>query len=139
MNDYEAIRRLIALSAQLLDAKRLREWGELFSEDAVFLVFGRALRGRAEIVREIGAMQPEAPLKHAVLQPVIDLVDVDRARTWTDFSVYVTTPGGIRTANFATYHDRLAKGADGRWRIAQRAIVAPGDALPAGVDALPSI
>ena len=138
MNEFEAIRRLIALYAQLLDAKRLAAWGELFSEDAVFLVFGRTLRGRAEIMSAVGGMQPAAPLKHAVLQPVIDLIDVNRARAWTDFSVFMTTSEGIRTSNFATYHDRLAKGPDGRWRIAQRAIVSPGDALLSGVDPVPS-
>jgi len=139
MNDLEAIRRLLALYALLLDAKRLPEWGELFTEDAVFLVFGRTLRGRAEIVSAVGSMQPKEALKHAVLQPVIDRVDVDRARAWSDFSVMLAAPdGGVRTTNFATYHDRLRKCDDGRWRIAQRAIVAPGDELPPGVDALPS-
>ena len=138
MSDIEAIRRLLALYAQLLDAKRLREWGELFAEDALMLVFGRALRGRAEIVSAIGGLQPKQALKHAVLQPVIDVIDVDRARAWTDFSVMVTAPdGAIRITNFATYHDRLQKGADARWRIAQRAIVAPGDELPPGVDPVP--
>jgi uncharacterized protein (TIGR02246 family) len=139
MNDYEAIRRLLAIYALLLDARRLREWGELFSEDALFLVFGRTLRGRAEIVAAVGGMQPKEALKHAVLQPVIELVDVDRARAWTDFSVMLAAPdGAVRTTNFATYHDRLRKHADGRWRIAQRAIVAPGDELPPGVDPLPT-
>ena len=36
--DLEAIRRLIAIYGQLLDSKRFREWGELFTEDAVFRV-----------------------------------------------------------------------------------------------------
>ncbi len=138
MNDFEAIRRLIALYPQLLDARRLAEWGELFTEDGVFLVFNRTLCGRAEIVNAVGGMQPAAPLKHAVLNPVIDLVDGDRAKAWTDFSVFMTTADGIRTSNFATYHDHLAKGADGRWRIAQRALLSPGDALPSGVDPVPS-
>ena len=36
--DLEAIRRVIAIYGQLLDSKRLAEWGELFAEDAVFRV-----------------------------------------------------------------------------------------------------
>ena len=69
MNDHEAIRRLIALYGQLLDSKRFAEWGELFTPDAVFQFWGRAIRGREEIVREIGGMQPPAPGKHVVLHP----------------------------------------------------------------------
>lgn len=137
MNDFEAIRRLIALYPQLLDAKRLQEWGLLFAEDAVFDVFGRTLRGRAEIVREIGAMQPAAPLKHAVFAPIIELDDVDRARTWTDFATFASGTNGIAVANFATYHDRLAK-RDGRWLIAHRTIVSAGEAPPAHSGPVPS-
>ena len=33
---HEAIRRLMAIYAQLLDSKRIAEWGQLFAEDAVF-------------------------------------------------------------------------------------------------------
>jgi 3-phenylpropionate/cinnamic acid dioxygenase small subunit len=137
MNDLEAIRRLIALYPQLLDAKRLAEWGGLFAEDAVFDVFGRRLAGRAEIVREIGAMQPAAPLKHAVFAPIIELDAPDRARAWTDFATFASGPSGISVANFATYHDRLARHA-GRWRIAHRTIVSPGDEPPEEVGLVPS-
>ena len=137
MNDYEAIRRLIALYAQLLDAKRLEEWGGLWAEDAIFRVFGRTLHGRPEIVREIGAMQPAAPLKHAVFAPIIELDDVNRARAWTDFATFAAGAESISIANFATYHDRLEKH-DGRWRIAQRTIVSAGEAPPADVGPVPS-
>jgi 3-phenylpropionate/cinnamic acid dioxygenase small subunit len=136
MNDYEMIRRLIALYPQLLDAKRLEEWGGLFAEDAIFDVFGRTLHGRTEIVREIGAMQPAAPLKHAVFAPIIELDDVDRARAWTDFATLAAGPSGIAVANFATYHDRLAK-RDGRWRIVHRTIVSAGEQPPADVGFVP--
>jgi uncharacterized protein (TIGR02246 family) len=137
MNDLEAIRRLIALYPQLLDAKRLEEWGGLFAEDAVFDVFGRRLAGRAEIVREIGAMQPAAPLKHAVFAPIVELDAPDRARAWTDFATLAQGEASIGVANFATYHDILTK-RDGRWRIAHRTIVSPGEKPPADVGPVPS-
>ena len=136
MNDLEAIRRLIALYPQLLDAKRLEEWGGLFAEDAIFDVFGRRLTGRAEIVREIGAMQPETKLKHAVFAPIVELDAPDRARAWTDFATFAQGPSGISIANFATYHDVLAK-RDGRWRIAHRTIVSAGENAPKNVGAVP--
>jgi uncharacterized protein (TIGR02246 family) len=137
MNDLDAIRRLIALYPQLLDAKRLAEWGGLFAEDAVFDVFGRTLRGRAEIVREVGAMQPAAPLKHAVFAPIIELDAPDRARAWTDFATFAQGEKGIGIANSATYHDLLAK-QSGRWRIAHRTIVSAGEPPPAQVGPVPS-
>ena len=34
LESLEAIRRLMAIYAQLLDAKRIAEWGELFTDDA---------------------------------------------------------------------------------------------------------
>ncbi len=136
MNDLDAIRRLIALYPQLLDAKRLEEWGGLFAEDAIFDVFGRRLVGRAEIAREVGAMQPAAPLKHAVFAPIVELDAPDRARAWTDFATFAQGPSGISIANFATYHDVLAK-RDGRWRIAHRTIVSAGEKPPEDVGAVP--
>jgi 3-phenylpropionate/cinnamic acid dioxygenase small subunit len=129
----EAIRRLIALYAQLLDSRRLEEWGALFAEDAVFRVWGRTYRGRTEIERELGGMQrPDMPGKHALLQPVIDLEGLDRARAWTDMSVLVQGPDGIATATIGRYHDELVRH-DGRWRFASRAIVMAGEAEPEGV------
>ena len=136
MNEHEAIRRLIALYGQLLDSKRFAEWGELFTEDAVFQFWGRAIRGREEIVREIGGMQAPAPGKHVVLQPVIDLDDAEHARAWTDLSAFATTKRGIEIATIGRYHDRLVK-RDGRWRIAARALVMGGEEPPPGFDPSP--
>ena len=81
MDDLERIRRLLALYAQLLDSGRLADWGELFTADATLTVYGRTYRGRAEIVREIGGMQPgpDRPVKHLLLPPVIDLAQGDAA------------------------------------------------------------
>ena len=137
MNDYEAIRRLIALYGQLLDAKRLEDWGQLFAEDATFTVWGRTYRGRAEIVQEIGGMQPDAPGKHVILQPVIDLIGVTEALAWTDLSAFATTERGIEIATIGRYHDRLVRFEDG-WRFRARTIVMEGEKLPDGVAPSPA-
>jgi 3-phenylpropionate/cinnamic acid dioxygenase small subunit len=50
LETHEAIRRLIASYAQLLDSRRLEERGELFTPDATFEVRGRTLRGRALVM-----------------------------------------------------------------------------------------
>lgn len=139
MNDFEAIRRLMALYAQLLDSKRLAEWGELFVADAIFRVWGQTYRGRDEIVREIGGMQPEAPGKHVVLQPVIDFEGEAGARVWTDLCALSSGEEGITIATIGRYHDRLVRDPEsGRWRFAQRVLVMGGEDTPADVDPSPA-
>jgi uncharacterized protein (TIGR02246 family) len=133
----EAIRRLIAIYAQLLDSRRLEEWGELFAPDAVFQVWGKTWRGRREIVAGIGGMQPEFPGKHVCLVPVIDLQGVERARAWTDLSAFASSPDGISVATIGRYHDELIFHGD-RWRFARRAVVMAGESLPEGVAASPA-
>lgn len=133
----EAIRRLMAIYAQLLDSKRIAEWGQLFTEDAVFEVWGQSWRGRAAIEAGIGGMQPELPGKHIVLTPVVDLQGPDRALAWTDLSAFASTKDGISIATIGRYHDELVR-QGGRWRIAKRVVVMAGESLPAGVAPSPS-
>jgi hypothetical protein len=139
MDEFEAIRRLIALYGQLLDSKRFTDWGALFFEDAVFRVWGRTYRGRDEILREIAGMQPEAPGKHVVLQPVIDLEEAGQARVWTDLCALSTGTEGIGIVTIGRYHDRVEQdGRDGRWRFRRRDLVMGGEEVPADVDPSPA-
>ena len=137
LEDYEAIRRLMAIYAQLLDSKRIAEWGQLFTEDAVFSVWGQTWRGRAAIEAGIGGMQPELPGKHVILTPVIDLKAPDRALAWTDLSAFSSAKEGISVATIGRYHDELVKQA-GRWRIARRIVVMAGESTPDGVAPSPA-
>ncbi len=132
----ESIRRLIALYGQLLDSGRLDDWGQLFTFDAVFRVWGETYAGREKILAGIGGMQPAAPGKHVILTPVIDLDDAEHARAWTDLTAFATTPDGISIATIGRYHDRIALD-QGRWRFAQRVIVMAGEPLPSDVDPTP--
>lgn len=127
----------MAIYAQLLDSKRIAEWGQLFTEDAVFAVWGQTWRGRAAIEAGIGGMQPELPGKHVILTPVIDLQGPDRALVWTDLSAFATTQDGISVATIGRYHDELVK-QSGRWRIARRIVVMAGEATPDGVAPSPA-
>ena len=134
VNDYEAIRRLIALYGQLLDSKRFEAWADLFTVDARFFVWGRVSEGREAIVRDIGGMQPDAPGKHVILQPVIDIEDARHARCWTDLSALLTVEESIRIMTIGRYHDLLVKDEeDGLWRFAERALVMGGEEVPEGV------
>ena len=82
----DAIGRLIALYGQLLDDLRLDDWGELFTDDAVWRIPGITFEGRAEIKRGVGDMEPPQPgrVKHMSFTPVIDFESGSRARAWTD-------------------------------------------------------
>jgi uncharacterized protein (TIGR02246 family) len=138
----EAIRRLMAIYAQLLDSKRIAEWGELFAEDAVFQVWGQTWRGREAIAAGIGGMQPDSPGKHVILTPVVDLLGPDRARAWTDLSAFSSAVDleGRQTFSIATigrYHDELVR-QDGRWRFARRVVVMAGEPTPEGVAPAPA-
>ena len=137
MSDFEAIRRLIAVYAQLLDSRRIAEWGELFTPDATFEVWGKSYRGREEIVAAIGGMQPELPGKHVCLVPVIDPLGHDRARAWTDLSAFASAKDGISIATIGRYHDELVREGS-RWRFARRAVVMAGEPLPEGVAPSPA-
>ena len=113
--DFEAIRRLIAIYGQLLDSKRIEEWGQLFTPEAEFRVWGNTYRGRSEIVREIGGMQPDRPGKHVILQPVIDSSGADTARAWTDLCG-TTTEIRASVTIFRQTADCSGQGARiGRW------------------------
>jgi hypothetical protein len=139
MDDFEAIRRLLALYGQLLDSRRFEDWGRLFVEDAVFRVWGRTYRGREEIQREIGGMQPDAPGKHVVLQPVIDLEAPGQARVWTDLCALASGEAGITIATIGRYHDRVRLDPEvGRWRFVERVLVMGGEPVPSDVAPSPA-
>ena len=139
MDDHRAIQRLIALYAQLLDSGRLQDWGGLFAEEAEFRVSGSTFLGRSEIVREIGGMQPDTPVKHVALPPVIDLLDAAHARSWSDLCALSTAGGTIQPATIGRYHDELVKDPeDGRWRFARRVLVMGGEAVPDDVEPTPA-
>jgi len=135
MDDDGAIRRLITVYAQLVDDGRWDEWGELFTEDAVFSVWDQVFSGRQEIVRAVRDMQGEFPGKHVAFATVIDL-DGDRALAWTDLvSVADAGPGlwgrSYTIASVARYYDRLVR-QGGRWRFTRRDIRTAGEELPEG-------
>ena len=136
--DYEAVRRLLALYGQLLDSKRMRAWGELFTRDATFRVGDETYAGREKIVEAFGAMQPETPVQHAIFSPVIEMSAGGSAQCWTDMAALLAEGAGVQVVTIARYHDEVAKSAeDGRWRFARRVLVMSGDPIPSDVTPSP--
>jgi hypothetical protein len=126
------IERTIVLYGQLLDDLRMQEWGELFTDDAVWAIPGTAFRGRSAIVAGVRAMEPPAPgsVKHLAFTPVIDLVGEREALAWTDFLALARNAAGAwELAAAGRYHDRLVA-SGGRWRFASRVVRIDGAPLP---------
>jgi SnoaL-like domain len=122
MDSYYEIQRLIALYGQLLDDLRLDEWGELFTEDAVWSLPGVSFRGRAEIVKRVGAMEPKEKghVKHLAFTPIIEFEGEHRASAWTDLLALTKSADGVwTTAAVGRYYDTMEY-AGGRWRFTSR-------------------
>jgi SnoaL-like domain len=139
MGHRRDIKRLSALYSQLLDDGRIEEWAELFTEDAVFSVWGNTYEGRTAIREGIGGMSPERPGKHVAFATVIDLApgkNPKRALAWTDFIALADAGEGqwgraYSIATAARYYDELVRDETG-WRFQRRAIRMAGDPLPEG-------
>jgi uncharacterized protein (TIGR02246 family) len=136
-SDLDAVRRVVALYAQLVDDKRFSEWGDLFTADARFVARGRRIDGRDEIVATISSMMSEASTKHLTAHPVVDLVEPDRACSWTDITTFVKSETGVAVVTIARAYDELRR-EDGRWRISSRVLVQTGDPVPPDVAPSPA-
>lgn len=141
MDDIESIRRLVFIYSQLLDDSRLDEWEALFTEDAVFTVWGNVYDGRPAIREGIGGMTSEYPGKHVAFATVAD-IDGDQAWAWTDFTALADSGPGqwgrsYIVATVARYYDHLVR-RDGRWLFARRQIRMAGEPLPDGARPSPA-
>jgi 3-phenylpropionate/cinnamic acid dioxygenase small subunit len=118
----EAIRRVLTLYGQLLDDLRFAEWGELFTDDAIWRVPQTTLRGRADIVAGLRAIEPDRPgqVKHVSFTPVLDFESGSRARVWTDFlTLSLGADDAWLVSGAGRYHDVIVF--DGsRWRFQTR-------------------
>ena len=141
MDDDQAIHRLLTVYSQLLDDGRWDEWAQLFTDDAVFTVWGQVHSGRQEIHKAISAMQPARPGKHVAFATVVD-VNGDEALAWTDFVALADDGPGewgraYKVASVARYYDRLIRDGD-RWLFARRDIRTAGEPLPDGATPTPA-
>src|SRR4051794_21139642 len=117
----DAIGRLLSLYGQLLDDLRLEEWGQLFTEDAVWRLPSVTFTGRRQIVEGVGAMEPDQAglVKHLTFPPAIDFESPTRARVWADQAALTSHSDGWLVAAAGRYHDVVVLD-EGRWRFASR-------------------
>jgi hypothetical protein len=119
----ELIRRTIGLYGPLLDDLRFKEWGELFTEDAEWIVPGASFKGRVAIVAGVGAIEPKSRgwVKHLSYPPVIELDSPSTARAWSDLVAMVrdAQSGAWSIAAVGRNYDSLRM-EGGVWRIERR-------------------
>jgi hypothetical protein len=136
------IRRTLALYGPLLDDRRFDEWGELFTEDAEWIIPGAAFAGRGQIVAGVGAMEPPQPgwVKHLSYPAVVQIDGPASARAWTDLVALSRDAAGTwAIAAVGRYYDDFQKVGDA-WRFRRRRadIDTAANPLP-GVSAIPKL
>jgi uncharacterized protein (TIGR02246 family) len=116
--DRERIRDLLARYPMAFDDADWAAWDEIWTDDLVWVVEGKAIEG-LPAVREfmVGCLPGDYTGKHLCGSPVIDLApDGMSARTRTDV---VWIAQNYENTIVARYVDDLVK-RDGRWRISRR-------------------
>lgn len=135
MDDYEAIRALLARYAHALDEQRIDDVVALFAPDAEFLLLGQTFRGRVEIAANFQRFADAGALsgaKHLTMNTVIE-VEGDTAKARSDFLAVSSGEEGWVIRAVGEYHDVFVR-TDG-WFLARREdrIVGP---IPAGTSEL---
>jgi hypothetical protein len=131
--DIEAIRQLKARYFRLLDTQRWTELVDVFTEDVHVEVEGEAGRqrppidGREAFVAMLRELLAGATTTHHGHTAEIEVEGDGATATWA-MADDVEFPRGIpgsgadapgRLRGTGHYHERYARGADGRWRIAR--------------------
>ncbi len=123
-DDLEALHVLKARYFRYLDTKRWREWGELFTPDAVFEIgfhYAEPLVGRDAIVGQISRNLAAVTSIHHGHTPELALIGPDDATgIWAMSDILITRSGpqlGREMHGIGHYYDRYRR-VDGAWRIA---------------------
>lgn len=126
LEDERAVLETLYRYAHAIDYGDFDAWADCFAEDAVFDVrFGGDARyvvtGRADLREFVGrhTHAPDAWHKHLLIEPLVSVAG-DTA-TATSYLAVVQDGDGVPVLRlFGRYRDRLARGADGRWRFTER-------------------
>jgi hypothetical protein len=149
LEDERGVLRNLHTYGQSIDYGREADWVECFTEDGVFDVRNRGetapsvkISGRDELTRFISrhTRPPELWHKHMLVEPLID-VDGDSARCSSYFFVLMEHEDRPVVRVFGRYLDRLERGADGRWRFAERIadVESRWASLPPFIDGRPNL
>lgn len=114
------VRHTLASYCQTCDDGRFDEFGQCFTEDAVVVVMGQEIHGRAAIQAWITeAMPAERRGRHVTINSLIDS-DAAPISAVSDF-VFVALRPELRISVAGRYHDQFRFDGD-RWRFSRREI-----------------
>jgi uncharacterized protein (TIGR02246 family) len=123
MNDVERllaleqIRALIATYAISFDDHDWERFGELWTEDAAFVVGDSAFEGRDSVLEFLTTCLPAGyASKHMISRPLVELESGTRARARTDV---VWIAANFENTIVGRYVDTIVK-VDGRWLFRRR-------------------
>ena len=122
LEDHQEILQSLIDYGELLDARDLDRWADLWATDAEFeMSTGTVAKGREAIKRMLGAVMAGSPASalHLELNPRIT-VDGDQASSTMMFAVARTQDDGLtRVVYLGHHHSRHVRTPDG-WKISYR-------------------
>lgn len=122
IEEKDAIRELNARYCFLVDEARFDEWVDLWTEDALFDIDGREVRGHAGLkafTQEIRLVDGMPPMKHLILNHLIEVNGLTATGQSYLLVVMKRKDGSLTPVTAGTYADRLVK-RNGRWLLAER-------------------
>ena len=128
-SDEAAVLSLLGRYCHAMDGEDLAAVLDCFAEDGVFAYYALGAnepllryQGHAEIAAWFADHRAKTPLgamTHVTVNPSIEVAGMEA----TVASTYVSLrarDGGIVVGSTGRYADRAVRGADGRWRLAER-------------------
>lgn len=122
LEEKDQIRELLARYCFYFDDAQFDRWVDLWTDDAVFDVDGKVMRGRAALVqftREVRLVDGKPPVKHCVMNSIVEVEGPAATAHCYLLTVMKRKDGSLATVTAGVYTDRLAKTEQG-WRFSER-------------------
>lgn len=124
LEEKDSIRELIANYCFCYDEAMFEQWVDLWTDDAVFNVDGKVMRGRAalqQFTREARLVNGKPPVKHLTMNQMIEVTGhTANARCYL-LTMMKRKDGSLTAVTAGVYNDKLVK-TDRGWRFAERAL-----------------
>ncbi len=124
LEEKDSIRELIANYCFYYDDAMFEQWVDLWTDDAVFNVDGKTLRGRAALQQftcEARLVNGKPPVKHLTMNQVIEVNGHTAIARCYLLTMMKRKDGALTAVTAGVYNDKLVK-TDRGWRFAERTL-----------------